>query len=86
MERARNVTMIPPTMQMHTTAPLSQQAVRRVAGYARVSTDNEEQQTSYDAQMDYYKRFITEHEGWRYIGLYSDEGVSGTSIKKRKGF
>ena len=36
--------------------------------------------------MDYYKRFISSHEDWEFVGLYSDEGISGTNIKKRKGF
>lgn len=80
------VTLIPPTMSLHTAAPLSKTAVRRVCGYARVSTDNEEQLGSYEAQMAYYTQFIQEHEGWAFAGLYSDEGVSGTSIRKRKGF
>ena len=80
------VTLIPPTMSLHTAAPLSKTAVRRVCGYARVSTDNEEQLGSYEAQMAYYTQFIQEHEGWAFVGLYSDEGVSGTSIRKRKGF
>lgn len=83
---ARAVTMIPPTVRLHTAMPLSATANRRVCGYARVSTDNEEQLTSYDAQMEYYTNFIQEHEGWEFAGLYSDEGISGTSIKKRKGF
>ena len=56
------VTLIPPTMSLHTAAPLSKTAVRRVCGYARVSTDNEEQLGSYEAQMAYYTQFIQEHE------------------------
>ena len=80
------VTLIPPTMSLHTAAPLSKTAVRRVCGYARVSTDNEEQLGSYEAQMNYYGKFIREHEGWEFVGLYSDEGITGTSIRKRKGF
>lgn len=86
MSTKRAVTVIPPTVNLHTFAPLSSSAKRRVAGYARVSTDDEEQLTSYDAQVDYYTRFITEHEDWEFVGLYSDEGISGTSINRRKGF
>ena len=86
MQTATSVTMIPPTMSLHTATLLSKESVRRVCGYARVSTDNEEQLGSYEAQMDYYGKFIREHEGWAYVGLYSDEGISGTSIRKRKGF
>jgi site-specific DNA recombinase len=36
--------------------------------------------------MTYYGKFIREHESWEFVGLYSDEGISGTSIRKRKGF
>ena len=80
------VTLIPPTIGLHTAAALSASAIRRVCGYARVSTDNEEQLGSYEAQMEYYGKFIREHEGWEFAGLYSDEGITGTSIKRRKGF
>ena len=73
-------------MSLHTATPLSASSVRRVCGYARVSTDNEEQLNSYEAQMDYYTHFIRDHEGWEFVGLYSDEGISGTSIRRRKGF
>ena len=86
MQTPTSVTMIPPTMSLHTATLLSNESVRRVCGYARVSTDNEEQLGSYEAQMDYYGKFIREHEGWAFVGLYSDEGISGTSIRKRKGF
>lgn len=86
MATVRAVTMIPPTMRLHTATPLSVAATRRVCAYARVSTDNEEQLTSYDAQVEYYTKYIKEHDGWEFVGLYSDEGISGTSIKRRKGF
>ena len=59
---------------------------RRVAGYARVSTDNEEQDTSFKTQVDYYTNFISKNPSWEFAGLYSDDGVSGCSIKKREGF
>ena len=59
---------------------------RKVAGYARVSTDLEEQESSYEAQLDYYTDFITKNANWEFIGMYSDEGVTGTSTAKREGF
>lgn len=64
----------------------ARQAVKRVAAYARVSTDMEEQQSSYTAQVDYYTRHITTHNGWQLAGIYTDEGISGTSTKHRAGF
>lgn len=59
---------------------------RRVAAYARVSTDLEEQETSYDAQVSYYTNLIKNHTGWEFAGIYSDEGITGTSVRKRPGF
>jgi len=59
---------------------------RRVAAYARVSTDSDEQFTSYEAQIDYYTKFIQQHEDWSYVSVYTDEGISGTNTKKREGF
>jgi DNA invertase Pin-like site-specific DNA recombinase len=59
---------------------------KRTAGYARVSTDLEEQQTSYEAQVDYYTRHIKENPDWEFVSVYTDEGISATSTKKRDGF
>ena len=46
---------------------------RRVAGYARVSTDKDEQFTSYEAQVDYYTQFIKRHPDWEFVKVYTDE-------------
>lgn len=59
---------------------------KRVAGYARVSTDHDEQVTSYHAQVDYYTRYISAHAGWQLVKVYTDEGITGTSTKERAGF
>lgn len=59
---------------------------RKVCGYARVSTDLDEQATSYKAQVDYYTSYIKSNPTWEFVGLYSDEGISGTNTKKRDGF
>lgn len=59
---------------------------RRVAAYARVSTDMEEQASSYEAQINYYTSHIKSREDWIFAGMYSDEGISRTSIKRREGF
>jgi len=59
---------------------------RRVAGYARVSTDSDEQFTSYEAQVNYYTNFIKENPDWEFVGIYTDEGISGTNTKHREGF
>ena len=59
---------------------------RRVAAYARVSTDSDEQFTSYEAQVDYFTTFIKAREDWEFVDVYTDEGITGTSTKHREGF
>jgi DNA invertase Pin-like site-specific DNA recombinase len=61
-------------------------AILRVAAYARVSTDHEDQETSLAAQADYYKKKITEHPGWEFVEIYVDDGISGLSTNRRDGF
>jgi len=58
----------------------------RVAAYARVSTDNEEQLTSYNAQIAYYTQKIQSNPNWTLVGIFPDEGISGTGTKKRDEF
>ena len=60
--------------------------VQRVAAYARVSTDHEEQETSLTAQTDYYRKKILEHPGWKFVEIYVDDGISGLSTNRREGF
>lgn len=83
---AKNVTTIPATRNRFTADPISSRKKRRVAGYARVSTDMEDQQTSYAAQCDYYTNYIQSREDWEFVKLYSDEGISATSTRHRSGF
>ena len=79
------VRTIPATVQHF--APSTPLRVRlRVAAYARVSTDEEEQLTSYEAQVDYYTRYIQANPDWELVEVYADEGISGTNTKKRKNF
>ena len=82
----RKVTAIPATINKFTAAPVNSRKKRRVAGYARVSTDHEDQVTSYAAQVDYYTNYIQGREDWEYAGIYTDEGISATNTKKRDGF
>ena len=79
------VRMIPATVRRCAVArPLTERL--RVAAYARVSTDDEEQQTSYEAQVDYYTKKIRENPEWIFVEVYADEGITGTSTKRRKNF
>ena len=80
------VTMIPATINPLTRLPAMGMRKRRVAGYARVSTDSDEQFTSYEAQVDYYTHFIQSNPEWEFVEVYTDEGISGTNTKHRDGF
>lgn len=67
-------------------APDQSCAKKRVAAYARVSTDQDEQLSSYEAQVDFYTRYINSNPEWEFVAVYTDEGISGTNTKKRDGF
>ena len=56
-----NITVIPASKTLHSKMPLNAQSRRKVAGYARVSTDSEEQLTSYEAQVDYYTKYTVSY-------------------------
>ena len=58
----------------------------RVAAYCRVSTDDEEQKTSYEAQISYYTEKINSNPEWQMAGIFADEGISGTQAQKRPEF
>lgn len=58
----------------------------RVAAYCRVSTDMEDQLHSLASQIEYFTEHISQQEGWELVEVYYDEGITGTSVKKRDGF
>ena len=62
------------------------EARMRVAAYCRVSTDSDEQESSYEAQCRHYTDFIMGNPEWELAGIYADEGISGTSTKRRDQF
>ena len=51
----------------------------RVAAYARVSTEQDEQQNSYETQVKYYTNYIQNHPGWEFVSVFADEGITGTN-------
>ena len=57
-----------------------------VAAYCRVSTESDEQMNSLANQKEYFEKLIKSHEEWNFVDIYYDEGISGTSLKKRDGF
>ena len=81
---AKNVTIMEPD------PALVQRDIRkkrlRVAPYCRVSTDSDEQLNSYEAQIEYYTAKIADNPEWTMVRMYADEGITGTSMKKRKEF
>ena len=81
----RKVTAIPATISRYTATPINSTKKRRVDGYARVSTDHEDQTTSYEAQVDYYTNYIKSRDDWEFVAIYTDEGISATNTKKREG-
>lgn len=72
--------------QMVSLPSVAKQLNRRVAAYARVSTGSEQQQSSIEAQQDYYIKLIDFRLDWTFAGLYIDDGVSGTRTEHREGF
>lgn len=83
---AKKITTIPATRDLFTSTPVTAPVKRKVAGYARVSTDLEEQQTSYENQVAYYSNYIKSRSDWVFAGLYTDEGISATNTRHREGF
>ena len=86
-QATRKVQVIPaaPRVQLMQSS-ITQTRILRVSAYARVSTDQEEQLTSYEAQVDYYTRLIKSKSEWEFVGVYTDKGITGTNRKKRDGF
>ena len=81
----KKVSMIPAKPQYDRSIKLSEKKLR-VAAYCRVSTELEEQESSYEAQVEYYTRKIQETENWKLAGIYADDGKSATNTKKRDDF
>jgi len=80
------IRIIPATIQRFNGQPINQTVKKRVAAYARVSTNLEEQESSFEAQVDHYTRYIQNKPEWTYAGLYADEGLSALTTSKRDGF
>ena len=81
-----NVMVIPARRQVGNTVKQSAQKKLRVAAYCRVSTDSEEQETSYEAQVTHYTEYIQKNPEWELAGIFADDGISGTNTKKRNEF
>ena len=75
MAQHRKVKTIPATLTRFTSSPITERKKRRVAGYARVSTDHDDQFSSYEAQIDYYTKYIQSREDWEFVSVYTDATV-----------
>lgn len=84
METPSNVIIIPAKPELSKFKDSRRQL--RVAAYCRVSTDDEEQLTSYEAQQNYYTDYIMKNRDWTLAGIFADEGITGTSARKRPEF
>ena len=82
----RNVTVIPARKRIGNSANAEELPKLRVAAYCRVSTDSEEQATSYEAQIEHYTNYIKSNPEWELAGIFADEGITGTNTKKREEF
>lgn len=82
-----NITIIPARPQRANSQQNETEKPKlRVAAYCRVSTDSDEQATSYEAQVAHYTEQITRNSEWAFAGIYADDGISGTNTKKREEF
>lgn len=81
----KNISVIPATLAYDRSVRQQMKALR-VAAYCRVSTLQEQQETSYEAQVNYYTEKIKSNLNWKLAGIYADDGKSATSTKKRSNF
>lgn len=83
---SKNITVIPARKRVGNTVNREVKPKLKVAAYCRVSTDSDEQATSYEAQMEHYTNFIQKNDEWEFAGIFADDGISGTNTKKREEF
>ena len=82
---AKNITVIPAKKTIQVETQKQVQKIR-MAAYCRVSTDQDEQLSSYENQVRYYREYINQNPLYELVGIYADEGISGTNTKKRTEF
>ncbi len=82
----RSKTTTLPTIGIFDFSNISTTKKLRVCAYCRVSTDKDDQTNSYESQVKYFTDYIQQHSEWKFVGIYADEGISGTTTKKRVHF
>ena len=86
MNVAENVKVIPAIKKEAGIQNAGQGKKLKVAAYCRVSTESEEQASSYEAQIEHYTYYIKNNPAWEFAGIFADEGITGTNTKKREEF
>lgn len=86
MALAQNITVIPAKRMIGTQRPDTKVQKIRVAAYCRVSTEYEEQESSYEVQVEHYTNYIHSNPEWELAGVYADDGISATNTAKRDAF
>ena len=77
---------MPQVQIIEATYPISHVGIKRVAAYVRVSSSSEDQLNSYAFQIMRYQEIEKEHDDWRLVDIYADEGITGTRLDKREEF
>ena len=86
MANNRSVTVIPARARIGNNVNTDEKPKLKVAAYCRVSTDSDEQATSYEVQIEHYTNYIQSNPEWELAGIYADDGITGTNTKKRDEF
>lgn len=81
-----DVQIIKPSVEFKHIENYKKPRKKRVCAYCRVSTDLEEQRTSYYSQINHYSDYIKKNKDWEFVGVYADDGITGTQIKNRDEF
>ena len=83
----KTITVIPARKRVGSRRQVTEEKPKlRVAAYCRVSADRDEQESSYEAQVEHYTEFIDRNPEWQLAGIYANDGISGTNTKKREEF
>lgn len=86
MELNKSITVIPARKRVGNTVTAEVKPKLKVAAYCRVSTDSDEQASSYEVQVEHYTQFIQKNSEWELAGIFADDGISGCNTKKRSKF
>lgn len=86
MDEKPKVRIIEPAKKQEESAVDLSERKLKVAAYARVSTEQDEQESSYEAQIDYYTQYIKGNPDWEFVAVFADRGITGTNTKNREEF